>query len=194
MRFLIASIRDAIEKDCLLPALMAALTIPDAMGQRLYPDLKLSNGKRAAGKQYAKWFDDWVAGSFLFPDGTIDGEMKASKLVFEGKMCWSLRCSLLHSGDYEVPIDWPKEDNELLYDYTFELILHSCNAFCSSWPMATNQERVTKNVTVRVDVGTLASALCDSAENCLAQTSNTTVYPSLDIFDLAEWTNRMNPR
>lgn len=117
-----------------------------------------------------------------------------TKPVFDGKICWNLRCSLLHSGDYEVPVDWPKEDNEFLYGYAYELILHSCNTFCSSWPMATSQERVTKNATVRIDAGTLASAPCDSAENCLARTSSTTIYPSLDIFDLAEWTNRMSPR
>ena len=45
MRSLISSVRDAIEKDCLIPALMSSLTIPDAMGQLLYPNLVLDNGK-----------------------------------------------------------------------------------------------------------------------------------------------------
>lgn len=50
MKLLVESIRNAVEKDCLIPALMSSLTIPDAMGQRLYPDLVLDNGKRAVGR------------------------------------------------------------------------------------------------------------------------------------------------
>ena len=33
MKLLVESIRNAVEKDCLIPALMSSLTIPDAMGQ-----------------------------------------------------------------------------------------------------------------------------------------------------------------
>lgn len=54
MKLLVESIRNAVEKDCLIPALMSSLTIPDAMGQLLYPNLVLHNGKRAAGRQYVK--------------------------------------------------------------------------------------------------------------------------------------------
>lgn len=75
MRSLISLVRDAIEKDCLIPALMSSLTIPDAMGQLLYPNLIFHNGKRAAGRQYAKWFDDWAANDFLFSgDHSNEGE------------------------------------------------------------------------------------------------------------------------
>ena len=60
MRLLLDSIHDAVKKDCLVPALMTALTIPDAMGQFLYPEPVHKkedcggNHKKDVGKQYAR--------------------------------------------------------------------------------------------------------------------------------------------
>ncbi len=167
MRFLISSIRDALKKDCFIPALMTSLTIPDAMGQCLYPELVLKNGKRAAGQQYVKWLDGWAANDSLFSDEpSNEGETIPSQ-IFNGKMCWKLRCSLLHSGDYDVPVDAPEKDEGFDYNYRFELVLHGCNALCSSWPSPENGERATKSVTFRVDAATLARSLCAAAEACL---------------------------
>lgn len=190
MKFLIESIRSAIEKDCLIPALMSSLTIPDAMGQRLYPDLVLDNGKRAAGRQYVKWFDSWAANDFLFPDDpSNEGETIPSQ-IFNGKMCWKLRCSLLHSGDYDALVDAPEKDESFDYNYKFELVLHGCNALCSSWPSSKNGERATKSVTFRVDAATFARSLCDAAEVCLKETGETVSYPALEVFDVTAWAKR----
>lgn len=194
MRSLISSVRDAIEKDCLIPALMSSLTIPDAMGQRLYPDLVLDNGKRAVRRQYAKWFDDWAANDFLFSgDPSNEGETIPGQ-IFNGNMCWKLRCSLLHSGDYDVPVDAPEKDENFDYNYKFELVLHGCNALCSSWPSSKSGECTTKSVTFRVDAASLASSLCDAAEACLKETGETVSYPNLELFDVAAWADRFNTR
>lgn len=194
MRFLISSIRDALKKDCFIPALMTSLTIPDAMGQCLYPELVLKNGKRAAGQQYVKWFDSWAANDSLFSDEpSNEGETIPSQ-IFNGKMCWKLRCSLLHSGDYDVPVDAPEKDEGFDYNYRFELVLHGCNALCSSWPSPENGERATKSVTFRVDAATLARSLCAAAEACLKETEETVSYPNLEVFDVAAWAKRFNTR
>lgn len=194
MKLLVESIRNAVEKGCLIPALMSSLTIPDAMGQRLYPDLVLDNGKRAAGRQYAKWFDSWAANDFLFSDDlSNEGETTPSQ-IFNGKMCWKLRCSLLHSGDYDVPVDAPEKDENFDYNYKFELVLHGCNALCSSWLSSKSGARATKSVTFRVDVSSLASSLCDAAEVCLKETGETVSYPNLELFDMAAWADRFNTR
>ena len=194
MKQLIDSIRDAIEKDCLIPALMSSLTIPDAMGQLLYPNLVLDNGKRAAGRQYAKWFDNWAANDFLFSgDLSNEGETIPGQ-IFNGKMCWKLRCSLLHSGDYDVPVDAPEKDESFDYDYKFELVLHGCNALCSSWPSPENGERAIKSVVFCVNAASLASSLCDAAEACLKETGETVSYPDLKVFDVAAWANGFNTR
>ena len=194
MKLLIESIRSAIGKDCLIPALMSSLTIPDAMGQLLYPNLVLDNGKRAAGRQYAKWFDNWAANDFLFSGGPPNEGETIPGQIFNGKMCWKLRCSLLHSGDYDVPVDAPGKDESFDYDYKFELVLHGCNALCSSWPSPENGERATKSVAFRVNAASLASSLCDAAEACLKETGETVSYPDLKVFDVATWANGFNTR
>ena len=194
MRSLISSVRDAIEKDCLIPALMSSLTIPDAMGQLLYPNLVLHNGKRAARRQYARWFDDWAANDFLFSgDPSNEGETIPGQ-IFNGKKCWKLRCSLLHSGDYDVPVDAPEKDESFDYDYKFELVLHGCNALCSSWPSLKSGTHATKSVTFRVDAASLARSLCDAAEACLRETGEMVSYPDLKVFDVAAWANGFNTR
>lgn len=160
------------------------------MGQRLYPDLVLDNGKRAAGRQYVKWFDSWAANDFLFPDDpSNEGETIPSQ-IFNGKMCWKLRCSLLHSGDYDVLVDAPEKDESFDYNYKFELVLHGCNVLCSSWPSPKNGECATKSVTFRVDAATLARSLCDAAEVCLKETGETVSYSALEVFDVAAWAKR----
>lgn len=190
MKFLIESIRSAIEMDCLIPALMSSLTIPDAMGQCLYPELVLKNGKRAAGQQYAKWFDSWAANDFLFSDDPSNEGDTIPSQIFNGKMCWKLRCSLLHSGDYDVPVDAPEKDESFDYNYKFELVLHGCNALCSSWPSLKNGDRATKSVTFRVDAAPFANSLCDAAEACLKETEETVSHPALEVFDVAAWAKR----
>lgn len=194
MRLLISSIRDALKKDCLIPALMSSLTIPDAMGQRLYLDFVLDSGKRAIRRQYARWFDDWAASGFFFPDDGPDKNKPYQNQIFDGEMCWMLRCSLLHSGNYDVPADAPEKDESFDYNYKFELVLHGCNALCSSWPSPKNGERATKSVTFRVDAASLASSLCDAAEACLKETGETVNYPNLEFFDVAAWAVRFNTR
>ena len=194
MKLLIESIRSAIEKDCLIPALMSSLTIPDAMGQCLYPDLVLGNGKRVAGRQYAKWFDRWAANDFLFSGGPSNEDETIPSQIFNGKMCWKLRCSLLHSGDYDVPVDAPGKDERFDYDYKFELVIHGCNALCSSWPSPESGERSTKSVVFCVNVASLVSTLCDAAEICLKETGDRVSYPDLEVFDVAAWANRFSVR
>lgn len=49
MKLLVESIRNAVEKDCLIPALMSSLTIPDAMGQLLYPISSFITGRERRG-------------------------------------------------------------------------------------------------------------------------------------------------
>ncbi len=85
-----------------------------------------------------KWFDSWAANDFLFPDDpSNEGEIIPSQ-IFNGKMRWKPRCSLLHSVDYDVLVDAPEKDESFDYNYKFELVLHGCNALCSSWPSLKN--------------------------------------------------------
>lgn len=182
---LIDSIRDAVDKDCLLPAAISVLTIPDAMGQRLYPKLVDKRGKRLCGKQYSRWFDDWVMHEFKFPGlPQVEGDCDFTALT--GAMCWKLRCSLLHSGDYDVPVK-PHVDEFFSYEYAFELRLHACNAVTVHWAEPLDGKKPVKEVRYIVDLASLANAICDGAERCIEQRSDDIDFPDLDVFDLGAW-------
>ncbi len=195
---LISSIREAVDKDCIIPALFTALTVPDAMGQCLYPELKHKNGGRDIGAQYAAWFDEWVKGDFFFPASSMVGGQEVH--VLNGKMCYDLRCSLLHSGDYDVPVptdDKPEEDGGFTLSYHFELRMHACNGLVATWVTPSPEDQApTRDVDFIVDAGSLALAICDGAERCLNETRFTSKepYPELSIVDLKEWKEKISPR
>lgn len=47
---IIESVRDAIEKECWIPALTTALTLPDIMGQVEFPEMVSGKGRRIVGE------------------------------------------------------------------------------------------------------------------------------------------------
>lgn len=178
MRLLLDSTHDPVKKDCLVPALMTALTIPDSIGQYLYPELVhkkedcSGNHKRDVGKQYARWFGTWVApDAFLFPDPAKEKPRQLSAKTIDGKACYRLRCSLLHSGDYDVTPSGPHDRKDGTYEYQFELRLHPCDGIVVTWSGLPEAEaKPDKQALYIVDVKTLTTAICDGAEKCLAET------------------------
>ena len=92
-----ADMNRAAEAGAYIPALSLALTIPDACGLRLYPDLDKKSGGR-----YAKWFDEYVARwdyvespeEAAFWDAA--GEPKPGAVYFNGSDCYQLRCVYLY--------------------------------------------------------------------------------------------------
>lgn len=110
----INSIKRAIECECYLPALALALTLPDICGQIEHPDFvstdKHGNKHREGHKQYVTWYDDYVKPLYYIADDN------APVLQFDGELCYALRCSLLHEGNFELK----DRDGKLLID-GFEL-------------------------------------------------------------------------
>jgi hypothetical protein len=190
---LIKSIREAVKKDCLIPALVTALTVPDAMGQCLYPNIVHKNGARDIGRQYAQWFDKWVKDDEYSLPG-LPSDDKPDIQIMNGSMCYQLRCSLLHSGDYDVSVDGPlNEDADFKYAYHFELRMHACNGVIESWVTPDRGQKATQDIDCIVDVGHLALAICDGAARCLKETrfSSEKPYPEFSIVDLKEWSERI---
>lgn len=72
MKQTIAAIRDAVAKECWLPALALALTVPDVLGQIAYPELVNNRGKRLVGQQYRRWFHENVEHRFADHTGYDD--------------------------------------------------------------------------------------------------------------------------
>lgn len=81
--FTLNSFLDLIEQELkakhLIPALFIALAIPD-----------ICNGENTGKEKYIKWFDDWVVRGNTNP-------------IIDGKICYGLRCGILHSGTTNRP-------------------------------------------------------------------------------------------
>ncbi len=93
-----------------IPALMTSLTIPDAMGQCLYPELVLKNGKRVLDNNTSSRWIARAANDSLFSDEpSNEGETIPSQ-IFNGKMCWKLRCSFCCIRATTMWVDAPEKD------------------------------------------------------------------------------------
>lgn len=155
----------ALANKSYLSALALALTLPDICGEIEYPDLTNKNGYREVRKQYAAWFDDWVNQYFADDTGWTDGYNKAKNPYFTGEMCYSLRCSFLHSGNARIK-DWGNsEDKEFYYSYEFRLTIGGADSHGVSWPYYPNNDsKVQKNRIVSINVEKLCDSICRAAE------------------------------
>lgn len=161
----INSIRKAIECECFLPALALALTLPDICGQIEYPEFVYENGKRIIWKQYETWFDKWVNHKYADSTGWTSDYKQAKNPYFTGKMCYDLRCSLLHAGNSEINDFGDCEDEENKYSYSFELCINGCDSIGERWEEPQqNIGKLQKVKMVRIDIVTLCENLCSSAE------------------------------
>ena len=176
----IEDVRSAIGADNLLSALALALTFPDVFGRALYPDMVTANGRRNAGAQYSRWFDEHVGTEYKMPEEPGSCELER---YFTGRMCWKLRCAYLHEGksDCNYPYEPSNSQDGLDYEFEFELALHACDAVGDTTESAT-PDRVKRHV--RIDVGKLCVRLCDAAEACLLNNAGRFSNHTSDILDL----------
>lgn len=152
----INAIKKAVECECYLPALALALTLPDICGQIEHPEYKNKDGKRLVGKQYRTWFDEWVKQRYSdSPESSY----------FTGDMCYDLRCSFLHSGNFDIKYFGEDEDEENKYSYIFELCVNGCDCIGESWEgPQQNTDKVYKTKKIRIDIIKLCRNLYLSAE------------------------------
>lgn len=86
----------AIENKAYFSALALALIIPDICGKIAYKNL---NNK----EKYIKWFDDWVYPYLeVIRDEDVDFAKFDELVKFDGEVCYALRCSFLHAGNYDL--------------------------------------------------------------------------------------------
>lgn len=111
LSLIIDNINAELKNNYLLGALALSLTIPDIGGQIEFSKLVNEKGKRLVGKQYEQWFDKWI-GNFE----KCGGEEKIEMPYMSGKLIYSLRCALFHSGNNDVSIEYKnlKLDNLIL--------------------------------------------------------------------------------
>lgn len=186
------------------------------MGKVLYPEIvhKGKDGKpnkRDVGGQYAAWFNEWVGDKYRVP-WKIPDESKPKQadesgvvivvdsskgpITFTGKMCYDLRCSLLHAGEPEASYVGPAESKGFYNTYKLEFRLHACDSYEQVWPYYAGRSekgetKESRLISIRIDVGTLCLRICDGAELCLNNCGkDESDFPVLDIFDLRAWADQ----
>ena len=150
---IIAEVKTAIDNECYIVALMGALTLPDVCGKSAYPELKV-------GARYIKWCDTYV-----YP--TREGvDPNAENLDFgitnvNGRIIYSLRCSLLHQGSSDI-------DGEKCEVEDFELLIQPKNEFDiyvdNSGAVWTNDDFDHRERHVRLHIRNICRDLCNAAE------------------------------
>lgn len=160
VRKIIASVRDAVSKECWIPALVTALTIPDLLGR-----VETSGSNNVSvGKRYKAWFTEHVEHRYADHHGW-GTDYRALKPYFNADMCYDLRCMVLHQGNSRIKHEYKPEDDEgAEYRYWFELRANACDSYGTVWDEPEPGERAHKTSRVCVDVGGLCNAICDAAE------------------------------
>lgn len=91
---IISEVRRCLDSGHYRAALALALTIPDIRRCVEYPECRKRSSKR-----YVAWFNDHVLVNYakkFIPEGEV------SESYFNGDMCYSLRCKLLHEGNSHI--------------------------------------------------------------------------------------------
>lgn len=94
IKLFIDDIKKCNECGCFFAALIVALALPDICGKVLFPEAK-------TGERYIKWFDKYIGdneGLRLAELGGMDKELP----YMTGKVCYKLRCTLLHEGTEDI--------------------------------------------------------------------------------------------
>ena len=148
---IVADVRKCIDENISVAGLALALTIPDIMGERCYPDMTYNDGDRKIGAQYARWFDKWVSRDFV------------DKLHwFTGEVCYELRCSVLHSASAEIDYSH-SEQSGVRYRYSFKLLDDGGDSHIEH----TQSNGRVRECNVHVNADHLAGAICDGVDRCL---------------------------
>lgn len=163
MKAVTSAVREALSKECWLPALTLALTIPDIGGQVEYPEFVNKEGRLLVGKQYREWFNNHVAHFFADETG-FDEDCKPMNPYFTGDMCYQLRCSVLHSGQDVVDFEFGEKVDGFDYEYEFEIRLHACDNYGEWWFDSNAEDNPVRHVHVRIDLEKLCNSLCDAAD------------------------------
>lgn len=192
VREIIESVRNAVAKECWIPALTTALTLPDILGQVEFSEIVFRGGKRKVGEQYKAWFAEHVEHHFADEHGWSE-DYKPINPYFTADMCWQLRCSVLHQGNDDIKHEFNfenEEDSECRY--TFELRANACDSYGLLWSSPSPDGKKHKTVHVCIGVENLCDALCNEAQTFLETTEDDFKDVGIDIVDVAQvmsWAN-----
>lgn len=144
----IKDIREALGNKTYYCALALALTLPDICCK---VEKGLLSGENSDRNMYIAWIDKYVRfDDFHFPISGFEEQ------TFDGKMCYSLRCKVLHNGNTDV--------KNLTLNVTvddFKLTLPNDKNYYNGFKYA--EESNGKTITY-IGIDYLCNRLCDVAE------------------------------
>lgn len=145
----IKEIRKALDKECYLAALALSLTLPDICSQ---VENNVMKGNR---NFYINWFNSYVEYDYFhFQMAGFETQ------TFDGEMCYSLRCKVLHNGNTEVN----NPNLRVLVD-SFELLKPGDPNYKSGYTYIKKlQPDGTTKVITCIAIDYLCNCLCDMAE------------------------------
>lgn len=97
MNNLIQAIRESLEAENYLSALLIALIIPDICGKLIYP----TEGNRT---RYSKRYDEFI---FKYENPPLDNKMAVYNF-FDGNVIYKLRLAFSHEGSLDIEDDYRK--------------------------------------------------------------------------------------
>lgn len=156
MDSVVSEVRCCLESGNYRAALVLALTIPDICGLVEHPECRKKSKKR-----YVAWFNDHILVNYakkFTPEGGV------SESYFDGDMCYSLRCKLLHEGNNQIDVKSINVSGGKSCRFEFRLIVGGSDSHGRANHNVPGCETVVVE-RVTLSVTDLCEALCSGAEN-----------------------------
>lgn len=150
---IINDIRAALKNDLYFAALNSALTLPDICGKVEYPE------ERNSKKRYIDWYDKEIGLYEKCPRKHGSEEMP----YLSGEVIYSLRCSMLHSGEPNINGDSVRKKPDI---DKFSLVIQKAKPFDIYGDESSIMECGKEHVrSYRMDVRRVCNILCAVAES-----------------------------
>ncbi|WP_309343777.1 hypothetical protein [Actinomyces oris] len=184
MDAVISEVRCCLESGNYRAALVLALIIPDIYGLIEHPECRKESKKR-----YVAWFNDHILVSYakkFTPEGGV------SESYFDGDMCYSLRCKLLHEGNNQIDVKSINASGDKGCRFELRLIVGGSDSYGRAIYSVPGCETVVVRQ-VTLNITDLCEALCSGAEDfCRTRNKDDFNNRQLNYVDLSKMTGSLN--
>lgn len=184
----IEEINKSIENKNYLSVLTMSLMLPDICANSV-------GWEKKDGKGYKKWFDKYVCLYNEPPKAQLKSKYgkkipKTYNMKFNGKACYSLRCSILHEGT--TPFEYKYLKNEKMQRIkTIELSVNGESDKDSQFGEAKRIVEIggkTKQYTIRLNIVNLAKDIINGCNRFL----NENKIDNIKLFIMIDWDKKGN--
>ena len=176
----IEEIKKSIKDNNYLSILCISLMIPDICVNYLGWDNK-------DGKGYKKWFDEYVGDNCLPDNKNNRKRREIDNIRFDGKTCYSLRCSILHEGT--TPLEYKYLKTEKIKKYkSVQLCVNSKSdvdgQYGEAKSISTSFDK--KEYSIRINVVNFGKEMIAGCEKFLKDINE----DDIRLFIMIDWDNK----